>query len=48
MNIWMIGKNSMKHHDLKKSFCSHLNICRKKDADYMQAKRAGKDFEIKI
>ena len=46
MNIWMIGKNSMKHHYLKKTFYSHLNMDIK-DADYEHAKIAYKDFEIK-
>ena len=34
-NIWMIAKNSMKHHYLKKEdFFSHLNMDYITDADY--------------
>ena len=34
-NIWMIAKNSMKHHYLKKEdFSSHLNMDYITDADY--------------
>ena len=47
MNIWMIGKNSMKYHYLKKFFYSHLNMEDITDADYKHAKRVCKDFEIK-
>ena len=50
MNIWMIGKNSMNYHYLKKKkkdFYSHLNMEDITDADYMHAKRVCKDFEIK-
>ena len=46
-NTWMIGKNSMKHHYLKKkNFNSHLNM-KDTDADYTNAKRVCKEFEIK-
>ena len=42
MDIWMIGKNSMKHHYLKKKNWSDIT-----DADYAHAKRVYKYFEIK-
>ena len=43
----MIGKNSMKHHYLKKKhFNSHLNM-KDTDADYTNGKRVCKEFEIK-
>ena len=45
MNIWMIWKNSMKQHYLKKIF-SHLNMENITDADYTHTKRVCKDFEI--
>ena len=48
MNIWIIGKDSVKHHDLKIFFFySHLNTEDITDADYLHAKRVSKDFEIK-
>ena len=48
MNIWMIGKNSMKHHCLKKKdFYSNLNMENITDADYAHVKRISKDFDIK-
>ena len=40
MNIWMIGKNSMKHHYLKKKrkdFYSKLNMEYITDTDYAHA-----------
>ena len=44
----MIGKNSMRHHYLKKKgFYSHLNMEDITDAGYTQAKRVCKDFKIK-
>ena len=45
----MIGKNSMKHHYLKKkSFTpKYINMKDIVDADYTYAKRICKDFEIK-
>ena len=45
----MIGKNSMKHHYLrkKKDFYSHLNMEDIIDVDYAHAKRVSIDFEIK-
>ena len=47
-NIWMIGKNSIKHHYLeKKDLYSHLNMEDITDADYARTKRVCKDFEIK-
>ena len=42
MNIWMIGKNSVKA-EKEDSYC-HLNMIT--DADYMHGKRLRKDFEI--
>ena len=42
----MIGKSSMKRHYLKKIF-SHLNMEDIIDSDYVHAKRACTDFEIK-
>ena len=48
MTIWIIRKNSMKHHYLKKKdVYSHLDIEHITDADYANAKRVCKDFEIK-
>ena len=48
MNIWMIGKNLMKYHYLKKKdFYSHLNMEDITDADYRHVKRVCKEFEIK-
>ena len=41
MDIWKTGKNSMKHHYMKK------NMEDITEADYGQAKRICKDFEIK-
>ena len=43
MNIWLIGKNSMKHYYLKKKDSySHLNM-----EDIAHANRVCKDFKIK-
>ena len=48
MNIWIIGKNTIKHCYLKKKiFFCHLNMQDNTDADYTHAKRVYKDFEIK-
>ena len=48
MNIWLIGKNLVKHHYLKiEDFYSHLNMEDNTDGDYAYAKRVCKDFEIK-
>ena len=48
MNIWITGKNSVKHHYLKKKiFNSHLNMEDLTDADYAHAKRVCKEFETK-
>ena len=53
MNIWMIGKNSVKHHYvknrkiLKNDQKSHLNAEDITDTDYAHAKRVCKDFKIK-
>ena len=46
MNIWMVGKISMKHY-LKKKIFSDLNMEDITDADYTQIKRVCTDFEIK-
>ena len=41
MDIWMIRKNSMKVHHLKKEdFHSHLNMKDNTDADYAHAKKS--------
>ena len=45
MNIWIIGKNSLKHIT-KKGFYSLLNMEYITDADYRDAKKVCKDFEI--
>ena len=49
MNIWMIGKNLVKHHYMKKKndFYSHLNMEDITEADYAPTKRVCKDFKIK-
>ena len=47
INIWMIGKNSLKHLYQKKYFHSYLNTESIIDAGYMHAKYDFKDFEIK-
>ena len=47
MNIWLIGKNSIKLHYLKKKLNSHLNMGDINDAGYLHAKTVYKDFEIK-
>ena len=48
MNMWMIGKDSMKHNYLKKKiFYKHLNIEDITDAVYAHAKRVCKIFQIK-
>ena len=45
----MIGKNSMKHHYLKKKdFYSHLNMQNITAADYVHPKRVCEDFEINL
>ena len=45
MNTWMIGKNSMKHHE--DDFYSDLNMEGITDADYKHTKRVCQDFKIK-
>ena len=41
MDIWMIRKNSMKVHHLKKEdFHIHLNMKDNTDADYAHAKKS--------
>ena len=48
MNIWMIGKTSLKRYYLKqKRSYNHLNIEDITGADHMHVKRFWKDFEIK-
>ena len=50
MNLWMIGKNSMKtSYQKNKTFIDTLvwKILLITNADYMHAKRFYKDFEIK-
>ena len=47
--LWMVGKNSMKHHYLKKIiFYSHLYMEDITDRNYTHPKRVCKDFERKI
>ena len=47
MNIWMLGKNLMKHNYLKKEdFYSHLNMEDIIDADCTYIKTVYKHFEI--
>ena len=49
LNIWMIEKNLVKHHYLKKKKkYSHLNIEEITHADYVHTKRVCKDFEKKL
>ena len=46
INIWMVGKNLMKHHyPKKKIFISSMEDIT--DADYTHGKRAYKDFKIR-
>ena len=48
LNIWIIGKNSMKHHYLRRNdFFSHLNMNDISDAGYRHEKTVFADFEIK-
>ena len=47
MTIWIIGKNLMKHHYLKRKSFSHLNMEDFTDTDYVLTKRVFKDFEGK-
>ena len=47
MAIWIIGKNLMKDHYLKKKSFSHLNMEDITDTDYDLTKRVCKDFEGK-
>ena len=48
MNTWATGKNSMKHHYLKKEYLySNLNMEDITAAEYMHGKIASYDFEIK-
>ena len=44
MNIWMIEKNSMKHHYLIGNVYSHLKMEDNTDADYAHTKRSCKDL----
>ena len=50
INMWMIGKNSMKHQSVpaKEAFYSHLSLGDITDADYAHSKRVCKDFVKKI
>ena len=45
MNIWMIGKDLIKHHYLKKFLEPLMEDIA--DADYMHRKSVCKDFKIK-
>ena len=47
MYMWMIGKNSMKHHCIKKDSYSYLNMEDITGSDYTHAKGVYKDFRIK-
>ena len=47
MNIWVIGKNSIKRHYLKKKILRSPKHGTYSDADYMHTKRVCKDLEIK-
>ena len=50
MNIWMIWKNSMKHHYFKKKkifIVKNFYMEDTTDADYAHTKRVSKDFEVK-
>ena len=47
MNIWMIEKFNEATLPKNKDFYSHLNMEDIINADYAQAKRVCKDFEIK-
>ena len=47
MDTWVVGKNSIKHHYLRKKIYSHLNIENITAADYVHPQRVWKDFEIK-
>ena len=49
MNIWMLGKNSIKHQYLRKKIITdyHLIMEDITDVDYPHTKKVCKDFEIK-
>ena len=48
MNIWITGRNLMKHQcQLKKYFYSELNLESITDKDYARAKKVWDVFEIK-
>ena len=47
MNIWMIGKKSMKLYKLKKKFLQSLKMENITDADYAHEEKVCKDFEIR-
>ena len=48
MNLWIHGKNLMKHHCWKKDdFYSNVNMDSITDVDYMHTKRVCNYFEIK-
>ena len=40
MNTWLIEKNSMKYHYLKKKIYSHLNMEDITDVDYAHPKKS--------
>ena len=44
MNMWMIGKNPMKHHYVKKKLFTVLNVEDITDPDYAHAKSICKDL----
>ena len=45
MPVWIIGKNSMKHHYQRKKNYSHLNTKYITNADYTPAKTVCKGFK---
>ena len=47
MNTWMIGKNLMKYHYLRKKLLRSSNMEHNTDADYTLAKGIFKDFKMK-
>ena len=47
MNIWIVGKNSMKHYYLERNVYSHLNMEDITDSAYVHRKRVFQDFKIK-
>ena len=47
MSIWINGKILIKHHCLKKTICSNLNMKYNTDVDYIHAKMFCKNFDLK-